>query len=107
MTNDERFVKEVLMYLLEQMDKWNGEIDQMETLLEQCDQKLTALAQSTAGFRTNETLARRVIVKYQELLLEMKTQKEEIAKEMSLLNQRATKRNAYAQPVSPDYEFYY
>lgn len=107
MKNDERLVKEVLTYLLEQMDKWNGEIDQMETLLEQCDQKLTALAQSTAGFRTNETLARRVIVKYQELLLEMKTQKEEIAKEMSLLNQRATKRNAYAQPVSPDYEFYY
>lgn len=107
MTNDERFVKEVLTYLLEQMDKWNGEIDQMETLLEQCDQKLTALAQSTAGFRANETLARRVIVKYQELLLEMKTQKEEIAKEMSLLNQRATKHNAYAQPVSPDYEFYY
>lgn len=107
MANDERLVKEVLTYLLEQMDKWNGEIDQMETLLEQCDQKLTALAQSTAGFRTNETLARRVIVKYQELLLEMKTQKEEIAKEMSLLNQRATKRNAYAQPVSPDYEFYY
>ena len=82
MKNDERLVKEVLTYLLEQMDKWNGEIDQMETLLEQCDQKLTALAQSTAGFRANENLAKRVILKYQELLLRMKTQKEEIAKEI-------------------------
>lgn len=107
MKNDERLVKEVLTYLLEQMDKWNGEIDQMETLLEQCDQKLTALAQSTAGFRANENLAKRVILKYQELLLRMKTQKEEIAKEMAQLNQRTTKRNAYTQPVSPDYEFYY
>lgn len=106
MDADKQFVKKILDSLLSMMQEWEGDIDQLEPLLNQCNQKLMSLSKTNQGLMENEELAQAVIQEYQKLLAQLKVEKEEVAKEMARLNQPDTKRT-YQQPTSSGYEFYY
>ncbi|MGX7195944.1 hypothetical protein [Enterococcus olivae] len=106
MDADKQFVKKILVSLLSMMQEWEGDIDQLEPLLNQCNQKLMSLSKTNQGLMENEELAQAVIQEYQKLLAQLKVEKEEVVKEMARLNQPDTKRT-YQQLTSSGYEFYY
>ena len=106
MSKDKQFAQTILDSLLSMLREWEGETEQLEPLLKQCNQQLLRLSTANEGLAANEELAQAVIQEYQKLLKQLKANKEEVVKEITRLNQPANKR-AYQQPTSSGYEFYY
>lgn len=83
------------------------EIEAIEAVLEVSEATIKELLSQPEVLQEHQEIMKKIIDRYQEILKELAVKKQEVTKELSRLNNPAKKANAYQQPVSSDYEFYY
>ena len=83
------------------------EIEAIEAVLEVSAATIKELFSQPEVLQVHQEIMKKIVDRYQEILKELAVKKQEVTKELSRLNNPAKKANAYQQPVSSDYEFYY
>lgn len=83
------------------------EIDAIEAVLEVSAATIKELLSQPEVLQEHQAVMKKIVHRYQDILKVLAEKKQEVTKDLSRLNNPAKKANAYQQPVSSDYEFYY
>lgn len=96
----------LLAELLVQLEEAK-EIEAIEAVLEVSAATIKELLSQPEVLQEHQAVMKKIVHRYQDILKVLAEKKQEVTKDLSRLNNPAKKANAYQQPVSSDYEFYY
>lgn len=83
------------------------EAKEIEAVLEVSAATIKELLSQPEVLQEHQAVMKKIVHRYQDILKVLAEKKQEVTKDLSRLNNPAKKANAYQQPVSSDYEFYY